>query len=52
MGFSGLLLQILAFAIVAILKKLADVASEIMFTIEEYEVYGKIVKVRSFKRYA
>ena len=52
MGFSGLLLQIFAFAIMAILKKLADVATEIMFTIEDYEVYGKIVRVRSFKRYA
>lgn len=43
---------IFAFAIMAILKKLADVAAEIMFTIEDYEVYGKIVRVRSFKRYA
>lgn len=51
MGLFGLLLQIFAFAIMTIFIKLAAVANETMFTIEDYEVYDKIFKVRSFKRY-
>lgn len=52
MGLFGLLLQIFPVAIMAIFTKLADVANEMMFTVEDYEVYGKIVRVRSFKGYA
>lgn len=51
MEFFGLLLQIFAFAIMTDFDKLANVPNEIMFTIEDYEVYEKIVRVRSFKRY-
>lgn len=51
MGISGLLLQIFAFAILSIFRKLAVVANDITFTLEDYEVYDKIFKVRSFKRY-
>lgn len=51
MEFFGLLLQIFAFAIMTDFKKLANVANEIMLALEDYEVYDKIVRVRSFKRY-
>ena len=40
----------MAFAIMTIFKTLANVADEIMFTIEDYETYGNTVKVRSFKQ--
>ena len=33
-----------------IFKQLANMADEIMFTIEDYEVYGNSVKVRSFNQ--
>lgn len=48
MGLFGLMLHFLAFVIMMIFQKLAD---EIMFTIEDCEVYNMIVKVRSFKHY-
>lgn len=51
MEFFGLLLQIFAFAIMTDFKKLANVANEIMLTLEDYEVYDKIFRVRSFKPY-
>ncbi|MCJ1347692.1 hypothetical protein MMC31_005921 [Peltigera leucophlebia] len=36
--------QVLAFVIMATLKKTANVADEVMFTFEDYEVYGNTVK--------
>lgn len=51
MEFFGLLLRIFAFAIMTDFKRLANVANKIMFMIEDYEVYDKTVRVRSFKRY-
>lgn len=51
MELFGLLWQVLAFVIMAIFEKVAYVVDDIMFNLEDYEVYDKIVRVRSFKQY-
>ena len=51
MEFFGLLWQIFAFVIMTIFKKMAYVVDDIMFNLEDYEVYDKVVEVRSFKQY-
>lgn len=38
--------RVLAFAIMSIIKKLLSVANEAMWTIEDYEVFEKVAKVR------
>lgn len=50
MELFGFLWQIFAFIIMIIFEKLANVADEIMFTLEDYEVYDNIFRVRSFKQ--
>lgn len=52
MELFGLLWQILVFVIVKIFDKVAYVVDDIMFNLEDYEVYDKVVKVRSFKQYS
>lgn len=49
MAFFNLLWQIITLAVMNILEQMLNAADWIMFTIEEFEVYGNIVKVRSFK---
>ena len=51
MELFGLQWQVLAFVIMAIFEKVAYVVDDIMFNLENYEVYDKVVKVRSFKPY-
>lgn len=51
MEFFGLLWQVFAFVIMTIFEKVAYVVDDIMFNLEDYEVYDKIVRVRSFKQY-
>ena len=51
MELVGLLWQILAFVIMKMFEMVAYVVDDIMFTLEDYEVYDKVIRVRSFKQY-
>lgn len=44
----GLLWQIFVFIIMTIFEKVAYMVDEILFTLENYGVYEKVVKVRKF----
>lgn len=46
MEFFNLTYQILAFAIMSMIDKLLSVADEVMWTIEDYEVFENVAKVR------
>lgn len=48
MAFFNLLWQIIAVAVMNIFEQVLNGADWIMFTIEDYEIYDNIVKVRSF----
>lgn len=48
MAFFNLLWQIIAVAVMNIFEQVLNAADWIMFTIEDYEIYDNIVKVRSF----
>lgn len=48
MAFFNLLWQIIAVAVMNIFEQVLTAADWIMFTIEDYEIYDNIVKVRSF----
>lgn len=50
MELFGLLWQILAFVIMTVFEKVAYVVDDIMFNLEDYEVYYRVVRVRSFKQ--
>lgn len=50
MEYFNLLYQILAFAIMSTIEKLLSVASEVMWTIEDYEVFENVAKVRNFRK--
>ena len=47
MELSSLLWQFFAFAIMTSFEIVTKVADELMFTLEDNDVYGKIVKVRN-----
>lgn len=49
MEIFSLLWQVIVFMIMTSLEMVTKVADEIMFTFEDYEVYGKIVKVRNIQ---
>ena len=51
MELFGLLWQIFAFVILTIYEKVAYLIDDIIFNLEDYEVYDKVVKVRIFKQY-
>ena len=51
MELFGLLWQILAFVVMKIFENVAYVVDDTIFTLEDYEVYDKVVRVRSFKQY-
>lgn len=51
MELLSLLWQIFAFIMMTIFEKVAYVVDDILFNLEDYEVYDKVVKVRSFKQY-
>lgn len=42
--------QILAFAIISIIEKLLSVANEVMWAIEDYQVFENIAKVRKISK--
>lgn len=46
MEYFNLLYQILAFAIMGMIEKLLSVANEVVLTIEDYEVFENVTKVR------
>lgn len=46
MEYLNFLCQILAFAIMSMIEKLLGVANEVMWTIEDYEVFENVAKVR------
>lgn len=48
MAFFNLLWQIIAVAVMNTFEQVLNAADWIMFTIEDYEIYDNIVKVRSF----
>lgn len=49
--FLSLLWRIVAFVIMTMFEKLANVADEILWTIDDYKIYKKnIVKVKRFKQ--
>lgn len=50
MGLLGLLWQIFAYIMMTIFEKVAYVVDDILFTLEDYEVYDKVFKVRSLKQ--
>lgn len=50
MELFGLFWQVFAFVIMTIFQSVANVADEVMFTLEDYEVSGKIAKVRHFQQ--
>lgn len=47
MEFFSLLWQFFAFVTMAIFETVTNVANEVMFTLADNEVYGKIPKVRN-----
>lgn len=49
MAFFNFLGQIMTFAVVKLFEQVLNAADWIMFTIEDYEVYENIVKVRVSK---
>lgn len=50
MELFGLFWQVFVFVIMTIFQSVANVADEVMFTLEDYEVSGKIAKVRHFQQ--
>lgn len=50
MELFGLMWQIFAFVMVTIFEKVAYVVDDIMFSLEDYKVYDKAVKVRCFRQ--
>lgn len=50
MEFCSLLWKIFAFVIMATFAMVANVVDEVMFTLEDNEVYGKIAKVRNLRQ--
>lgn len=50
MELFSLFWQAFVFVIMTIFESVANVADEVMFTIEDYEVPGKIAKVRHFQQ--
>lgn len=50
MGFCSLLWKIFAFVIMTTFAMVANVVDEVMFTLEDNEVYGKIAKVRNLRQ--
>ena len=49
MEFFNLLWKIFAFVIMTTFEMAANVADEVMFTLEDNDVYGKIIKVRKLQ---
>lgn len=49
MEFFSLLWQVFAFMIMTSFDVMVKVVDEVVFTFEDIEVYGKIVKVRYFR---
>lgn len=47
MEYFKLMYQILAFAILSTIEKLLSVANEVMWAIEDYEVFETVAKVRT-----
>lgn len=45
MEYSNLMYQILAFAIMSMVEKLLSVANEVMWAIENYQVFENVAKV-------
>lgn len=50
MEFCSLLWKIFAFVIMTTFAMVANVVDEVMFTLEDNEVYGKIAKVRNLRQ--
>lgn len=50
MEFCSLLWKIFAFVIMTTFAMDANVVDEVMFTLEDNEVYGKIAKVRNLRQ--
>lgn len=49
MELLSLVWQVIAFTIMTSFEMVTKIADEVMFTFEDYEVYGKTVKVRYFQ---
>lgn len=49
MEYINLLYRILAFAFMSMIETLLSVANEVMWTIEDYEVFENVVRVRKFQ---
>lgn len=50
MEFCSLLWKIFAFVIMTTFAMVANVVDEVMFTLEDNEVYGKIAEVRNLRQ--
>lgn len=50
MEFFNLLWNLFAFVIMTTYELVANVADEVMFTLEDKDVYGKIAKVRKLSQ--
>lgn len=50
MEIFSLLWQIFALVVLTTFETVANVADEVMFTLEDNEIYDKIVKVRNIKQ--
>lgn len=49
MELFSFLWQVIVLVIMTSFEIVTNVADEVMFTLEDYEVYGKTVKVRNFQ---